>query len=156
MFKLSIIRAVCFLAPFFLFSELAIRVQAQTVTAADDGVTTFFGLTNGNVIVGYEFLTEDGNTIVERRNGKCIQRINVPKATVAILSPFGQLLGYGSANLNVQATVDCETHAYTYERLVVSSVGRVVDLAGQAYRMKVYAAIIDGTVKVTNISFDPI
>lgn len=156
MFHSAVTRLIYSLVLCLFLSGLEGSASAQAVSVDDDGVTTFFGLTNGQIIVGYEFLTEDGNTIVERRNGKCIQRINVPKATVALLSPFGQLLGFGEANLNVQATVDCETRAYTYERLVVSSVGEVVDLAGQAYRMTVYAVIIDGTAKVANISFDPI
>jgi len=126
------------------------------VAVSDDGVTTFFGLTTGDIIIGYEFLTEDGNTIIERQNGVCIRKINVPDATVAILSPYGPLLGFGTATLNVQATVDCDTLAYNYKRVVVSSVGNVVDLAGNVYRMTVYAVIINGTVKISNTSFDPV
>jgi hypothetical protein len=157
MFSPAGIRLVGFVSLLSLLIALPNCARAQAVMGpADDGVTTFFGLTSGGLIIGFEFLTDDGNTIVESVNGKCIQRINAPKATIAVLSSFGQLFAVGEGNLNVHATVDCDTHAYNYERVVVTAVGEVIDNSGQPYRMHVYAVIVGGIAKVANISFEPI
>lgn len=130
---------------------------AQEAPPTDDVPVVFF-VSDDEYIVRFRFLTEDGSTRIERRSGKCVQKITVPKASITVFRiPDFEVLAEGVGAFNVDATVDCQSGFYTFERTIATSAGLLfAPQTGERLRFNLRAVVIDGMLKTFNLSLNPL
>jgi hypothetical protein len=134
----------------------AAPARAQSNPEDPNFVHQFF-LFDNDVFVRFVYITDAATTIVERENGKCVQKVSVSEALISVFdTQTGDLLAEGEGNLNIQATVNCATRIYDGERIVITSAGDLTDVGtGEPLRLHVRGVLIKGILRVFEIQLDP-
>ena len=130
---------------------------AQEASPTDDVPVVFF-VSDDDYIVRFRFFTDDGSTKIERRSGKCVQKIAVPKASITVFRiPDFEVLAEGVGTFYVDATVDCDSGFYTFERTIATSAGLLfAPQTGERMRFNLRAVVIDGMLKTFKLALNPL
>jgi hypothetical protein len=144
-----------------LAAACAFTFGAQTavgqIPPPDSEDVEFFFVTDGELLVRFQFPVGPLTTTVHRNNGQCIQAITAPYAEILVINPFtGAVVATGEGSLTVRATVDCETGKfYTYEESVVRGGGIVTTQDGTQSRLMAIATSSGGEIKLLRITLSP-
>lgn len=140
-----------------LGSLITFGAASRSYAQSNDSVPATFFIFYGDYLVRFQFNTDDGSTTVERNSGKCVQKITVPNAAIAVFQlPDFQLVAEGEGTFNVDATIDCRTGQYTFERTIATSAGTLFDaLTGDRLRFKLRAVVINSELKVFDMELVP-